>query len=148
MDKLDKQILNRIQSDFPLVSRPYQELAEELGVSEQEVLNRVRVLRQKGIIRHLGAVFDSNKLGFYSTLVAMQVPRDKLEETARIVNAYPGVTHNYQRDMAYNMWFTLTAASESRAQEILERIRERTGIRKILNLPALNLFKIKVDFQL
>ncbi len=148
MDKLDKQIINRIQRNFPLTSRPYQQLAQELGLSEEELLKRLKALKAKGVIRHLGAVFDSQKLGFSSTLVAMQVPEDKLEQTARVVNAYPGVTHNYQRDTDYNMWFTLTAESGQRIEEILEEIRDKTGIKKILNLPATKLFKIKVNFQL
>jgi len=147
MDKLDRQIINRIQRDFPLTSRPYQQLSQELGLSEEELLQRLKVLKNEGLIRHLGAVFDSQKLGFSSTLVAMQVPEDRLEQTARAVNAYPGVTHNYQRNMDYNMWFTLTAKSKQRIEEILKEISEKTSIKKILNLPATSLFKIKVNFQ-
>ena len=147
MDELDLQIINRIQTNFPLTNRPYEQLGQELGLSEEEVLERMKVLKGEGIIRHLGAVFDSNKLGFHSTLAAIQVPEARLDEVAQIINAYTGVTHNYLRNMDYNMWFTLTAESEERVKEILVEITEKTGISKILNLPAINLFKIKVNFK-
>ena len=148
MDKIDKKIINRIQGNFPLTSEPYKQLARELELSEEELLNRLKMLKEEGIIRRLGAVFDSQKLGFCSTLVAMQVPDDKIEETAEVVNAYPGVTHNYLRDAEYNMWFALIAESPQRIEQILEEIRQKTGVEKIRNLPALELFKIKVNFQI
>jgi len=147
MDELSRKVLNRIQSGFPLVSRPYQALAEELGVEEAEVLECVRRLKAEGIIRRIGAVFDSQKLGFYSTLVAMRVPEERVEEVAGVVNTYPGVTHNYLRPAEYNLWFTLTAESPERVEEILQEISRCTGIQDWLNLPAERLFKIRVDFK-
>ncbi len=147
MDQLDKKIINRIQKDFPVSSRPYQTLAEELGTNEAEVIERIKKLREDGFVRRLGAVFDSNKLGFSSTLVAMKVAEDEIDEVAEVVNAYPGVTHNYLRNAEYNMWFTLIAESKQRIEEILAEISRKTGIEEIHNLPAINLFKIGVNFQ-
>ena len=148
MDSVDKKLLNRIQSGFPVESRPFQALGEELGLSENEVISRVRSLKEQRIIRRLGAVFDSGKLGYHSTLIAMCVSSEKIEETARIVSSYDGVTHNYQREDKFNLWFTLIAESEERLEEILDEIRQKTGISNMLNLPAIRLHKIKVNFDL
>ncbi len=148
MDKIDNQILNRIQTGFPISPCPFQDLAREFGISEEEVIGRVKKLKEDKVIRRLGAVFDSQKLGFASTLVAMQVPEEQLESAAAIVNRQPGVTHNYQRAASYNLWFTLTAPSAKALEEILEQLKQQTGISKILNMPAIKKFKIRVDFKL
>lgn len=148
MDSIDKKLLNRIQSNFPVVSHPFQELGEELGLSEAEVIKRIQALKERKIIRRLGGVFDSKKLGYHSTLIAMSVPLEKIEETARIVSSYDGVTHNYEREDKYNLWFTLIAESEEKIEEIITEIRQKTGISDILNLPAIRLYKIKVKFDL
>jgi DNA-binding Lrp family transcriptional regulator len=148
MDSTDKNLINRVQSNFPITSRPYRQLAEELGISEQEVIDRLAKLKQRGIIRRFGAVFDSQKLGFTSTLAAISVPPERVDEVAAIINSYPRVTHNYLRNDHYNMWFTLAAESPERLKQIIEEIKQKTGISEVLELPALKLFKIKVDFQL
>lgn len=148
MDSIDKRLLNRIQSDFPVESRPFLKLGEELGLTEDEVIDRIKSLKEQKIIRRLGGVFDSKKLGYESTLIAMRVPPDKIEETAQVVSAYDGVTHNYQRDDEYNLWFTLICQSQERIEEILAEIRQKTGITDMLNLPATRLHKIKVNFNL
>jgi DNA-binding Lrp family transcriptional regulator len=148
LDDLDRAILNEIQSHFPLVPRPYEEMARRVGTSEAEVLARVRALHDAGIIRRIGANFTSRKLGYTSTLVAAKVPPEVLETFVRLVNRYPGVTHNYLRRHRYNVWFTLIAESESRLVEILAEIRELSGVSDILSLPAKEIFKIKVDFPM
>jgi len=148
MDNLDKQLINRIQSGFPIVSRPYQQLGGELGISEQEVISRLARLKSEGIIRRLGAAFDSKKLGFTSILAAMKVPQAKVDAVASILNDYKGVTHNYLRDAEYNMWFTLTAKSKARLKEIIAEIKQKAAVDELLELPATRLFKIKVDFKL
>ncbi len=148
MDSIDKKLLNRIQSDFPVESRPFQRLGEELGLSETEVISRIKSLKEQRIIRRLGGVFDSKKLGYHSTLIAMKVPPKDIEETARIVSSYDGVTHNYERDDVYNLWFTLICESQERIEEILAEIHQKTGISDMLNLPATRLHKIKVNFDL
>jgi DNA-binding Lrp family transcriptional regulator len=148
MDSIDKKLLNRIQSNFPVAPRPFQVLGEELGLSEAEVIQRIQSLKERKIIRRLGGVFDSKKLGYHSTLVAMRVPPEKIEETARIVSSYNGVTHNYEREDKFNLWFTLIAESKEKIEEIIAEIRQKTGISDILNLPAIRLYKIKVNFDL
>ncbi|WP_298034227.1 AsnC family transcriptional regulator [uncultured Desulfovibrio sp.] len=147
MDSLDRQLLDIIQTDFPLTPRPYAELGQRLGIPEEEALERVRVLRRSKIIRRLGANFQSAKLGFVSTLCAAKVPEDKWDAFIAEVNARPGVTHNYLREHSYNFWFTLISPSREEAQAVLDDIRARTGV-DIINLPATKLFKIRVDFRM
>lgn len=147
LDALDRRILDIIQTDFPLAPRPYAVLGERLGLPEEEVFARVRALRGKKIIRRLGANFQSAKLGFVSTLCAAKVPEEKLDAFIEAVNAEPGVTHNYLRDHAYNVWFTLISPSPEARETVLESLTRRTGV-AILNLPATQLFKIRVDFRM
>jgi len=147
MDSLDRQLLDIIQTDFPLCPRPYAELGQRLGIAEQEAFDRVRSLKASKIIRRLGANFQSAKLGFVSTLCAAKVPQEKMETFVADVNAKPGVTHNYLREHDYNIWFTLISPSREEAQATLDGITQCTGI-PILNLPATKLFKIRVDFRM
>ena len=147
LDATDRRILDIIQTDFPLAPRPYAVLGERLGLPEEEVFARVRALREKKIIRRLGANFQSAKLGFVSTLCAARVPEEKLEAFIAAVNAEPGVTHNYLRDHAYNVWFTLISPSVEERAAVLASLEGRTGV-AILNLPATRLFKIRVDFRM
>ncbi len=147
MDALDKKILDLIQTDFPLDPRPYARIGEQFELTEAEALARVRTLKGKGIIRRIGGNFQSRKLGWTSTLCAAQVPEDRLDEFVAEVNRHPGVTHNYLRQHAYNVWFTLIAPGVDKVREILAGITAKTGI-EILNLPAEKTFKIKVDFPM
>jgi DNA-binding Lrp family transcriptional regulator len=147
MDSLDKKILDVIQSDFPLESRPYAVVGEKLGLTEAETLARVRALREKGIIRRLGGNFQSKAIGWRSTLCAAKVPEEKFEEFVAEVNKRPGVTHNYIREHEFNVWFTFIGPSWEDVCATLKDITEKTGI-EILNLPAEKMFKIKVDFQM
>jgi DNA-binding Lrp family transcriptional regulator len=147
MDAIDKKILNRIQSDFPITERPFLAIAEELGLAENEVMERVSRLKEKGIIRRIGGNFVPNKLGYVSTLCAAKVPEDKIEIFAENVNRYPGVTHNYLRENDFNIWFTFIAPSMDEIETHLAEIARDTGITEILNLPATKVFKIKAQFE-
>jgi len=146
-DDVDKAILNRIQSDFPITSRPYRTIAEDLGLPESEVLKCVSRLKASGIIRRIGGNFTPEKLGFVSTLCAAKVPEDKISQFAEAVNRYPGVTHNYRRENTFNIWFTFIAQDMAYIDNALREISEETGVKEILNLPAVKTFKIKVDFE-
>jgi siroheme decarboxylase len=148
INDMDRAILNLIQSDFPITPNPYLAIAERLGFSENDVIKRLGRLKKKGIIRRIGGNFVPEKLGFVSTLCAARVPEDKIESFAVAVNRYPGVTHNYQRDNKYNVWFTFIAPSMKEIEENLKNISQQTGIREIINLPATKVFKIKAHFDL
>lgn len=147
MDNIDRKILDIIQADFPLSSRPYAVIGEKAGICEEEAFSRVMKMKEDGIIRRIGANFQSGKLGFASTLCAARVPEDKKERFIKLVNARPGVTHNYEREHEYNIWFTLIGKNRETVCRIIEEISLETGI-KILNLPAEKMFKIKVDFSM
>ena len=148
IDDIDRNILNQIQSDFPITPRPYRTIAEELGLTEDEVLMRVLRLKASGIIRRIGGNFTPEKLGFVSTLCAAKVPEEKISQFAEVVNRYPGVTHNYRRENKYNIWFTFIAPSMEEINISLKQIAAETGVVDILNLPATRVFKIKAEFQL
>lgn len=147
MDELDRRILNEIQSDFPIAPRPYEELGKCLEIPEREVFLRVKTLKEEGVIRRIGGNFHSRKLDFSSTLCAAKVPEEKLKEFVEVVNLYPGVTHNYLRNHEYNVWFTFIAPSMDAIENALVEISEVTGVKEVHSLPALRMFKIKVDFE-
>jgi DNA-binding Lrp family transcriptional regulator len=147
LDEADRAILNRVQSDFPITARPYLAIAEELGLAEDDVLARVRRLRQAGIIRRIGGNFVPGKLGYVSTLCAARVPEEKVAHFAEVVNRNPGVTHNYLRENEFNVWFTFIAPSMEEIEARLREIAQETGVDEILNLPATAVFKIKAQFD-
>ncbi|SVD18425.1 uncharacterized protein METZ01_LOCUS371279, partial [marine metagenome] len=107
MDKLDTEILNEIQWEFPLVIKPFDEIAKKFGISSDEVKTKLIQLKRKGVLRQLSAIFDTRKLGYTSSLVAMEIEPDKLESVAHQINKHPGVSHNYEREHEFNLWFTL-----------------------------------------
>ena len=103
MDKLDTEILNEIQWEFPLVVNPFDEMAKKFKISSNEVKDRLIQLKRKGVLRQLSAIFDTRKLGYTSSLVAMEIEPDKLEYVAHQINKHPGVSHNYERDHEFNL---------------------------------------------
>ena len=147
MDNTDKKILNEIQSDFPIALRPYHELGKKFDLSEHEIIERIKRLKDQGVIRRIGGNFHSSRLNFTSTLCAAKVPGEKMEHFVEVVNRYPGVTHNYLRKHDYNIWFTFIAPDMAYIDNALKDISELTGVTGILNLPAVKVFKIKVDFE-
>lgn len=147
MDELDKKILNMVQAEFPLVEEPFKEMAQRLGSTEDEIIRRVRRLKDDGIIRRIGAVFEPRKLGLVSTLCAAKVPEDRIEGFVEKVNSLSGVTHNYLRPHEYNIWFTLTCPGEEQLAATIQEIKDETGIADILNLRAVRVFKINTNFE-
>ncbi|MCD6309119.1 MAG: AsnC family transcriptional regulator [Candidatus Eremiobacteraeota bacterium] len=145
---IDRILLDRLQDDFPLESRPFLQIANEFNLNEHEVISRVRRLINDGYIRSIGPVFDNKKLGRFTALVAAKVPGEKIMETATIVNSYPEVTHNYERDHDFNLWFTLNTENRARADRVISEIKEKTGIHEIYILPSLKTFKLRVKFNM
>lgn len=148
MDEIDKKLLNLVQEGLPLESRPFLTLAKQIGIAEEEVIQRVNELKENGYIRRLGGIFDSKKLGYASTLCAVNVPEQHIENIAKIINSYDEITHNYIRNHEYNMWFTIIASSETRVKEIIDSVKDKTGINSIITLPVIKLFKIKVALDM
>ncbi len=147
LDEVDKKILNAIQLDFPLERKPFEALGKSLGIKEEDVIRRIKRLQAEGAIRRIGPIISTKKTGGVSTLIAMKVPDDKVDEVAGIINQYDEVSHNYLRPANYNIWFTLSAESGERMQEILKEITEKTGC-LVINLPTKRLFKIGVKFNI
>ena len=147
MDDTDRLIINEIQSDFPIHPRPFEVLGVRLNLSEEEVIDRIRALKQEGIIRRIGGNFNSKRLNFSSTLCAAKVPDEILDQFVETVNSYSGVTHNYLRKHEYNVWFTFIGPDMAYIDQALKTISETTGVTEIRNLPAVKTFKIKVDFS-
>ncbi|MEM2983338.1 MAG: AsnC family transcriptional regulator [Candidatus Bathyarchaeia archaeon] len=148
IDEKDRKIMNMIQSGFPITSRPFRDVGIALGLPEKEVIERVKKLKDLGIIRRIGGNFDSRKLGFTATLCAAKVPPEKVDMFNQVINSYQGVTHNYSRNHDYNIWFTFIGESMEEIERNLLEIKERTGVKEIINLPARRSFKIRVDFEL
>lgn len=148
MDTTDRRLLNLIQKDFPLTAEPFEFLAGQLGVSQTEIMDRIDCLKKEGTIRRIGGSFNSKKLGYASTLCAMKVGNDAMEDTIQVINSYPQVTHNYLREHEYNIWFTIIAENEKKIEEIITEIKGLTGQNDIMNLPAERVFKIDVNFQM
>jgi len=147
VDDLDRELLNILQAEFPLETRPYRVLAERLGTTEPDVVTRVNRLVRAGIIRKIGPIFDTRTLGYTSMLAAMRVPRDRLAEVAAIVSSFPEVTHNYGRHHEYNLWFTLVCRDSQEIERVISEIRARTGGADVHLLPAERMFKIGVSFE-
>ena len=148
LDKIDKKLLNRLQMEIPLKREPYAAIANSLGITEQETINRLKRLRSSRMIRSISPIFNAQSLGYVSTLVAVRIPEDRLEEAARIVNALPGVSHNYQRKHYYNMWFTLTLPADIDHEGVLQALSDEINPESMLDLPALRRFKARAFFDM
>ncbi len=149
-DTTDLAILNALQDDLPLVSRPWEALAGRLGIAEPDLLSRMKKLAEAGIIRGISPVLESRPLGLHAaTLVALRVPEEQLDEVAAIVSSYAEVSHNFQRDHDYSLWFTIAAKDEAGVHAVLDEILDRSGIpvSDMLDLPTVRRIKIDVRFS-
>jgi DNA-binding Lrp family transcriptional regulator len=143
---LEKHLLNDFQHGFPLVSRPYEEIAKKLGTSENIIIESLAQLKERGFISRVGAVFRANSIGA-RTLAAISVAEDELESIASIINEYSEVNHNYKREHHFNLWFVLTASGEHELNAVLDDIEQRTGY-SVMYLPMIEDFHIDLGFDL
>jgi len=148
LDELDRRLLNLIQEHFPIDERPYLQIARQIGSTESEVIDRMTSLVERGIIREISPVFDLQKLGYCSTLAALNVPEERIDEVAGIVNARPEVTHNYLREGEPNMWFTVIAESEAALERVLQAIERDANCGPVVDFPAQRRFAARVVFDL
>ncbi|MCA9828068.1 MAG: Lrp/AsnC family transcriptional regulator [Nitrosopumilus sp.] len=148
MDESDKELLNEIQWTFPLVTRPFDAIAKKFNTTPDDIKNRLNTLKETGILRQLSAIFDTRKLGYTSSLVAMEIEDDQLENVANQINRHPGVSHNYERDHQFNLWFTLAVPPGSDLKDELDKFNVLKGIKKVRMLPTLQLFKIGVKLDM
>ena len=148
LELIDKQLLNLVQSRFPLVEEPYRHIGEELGVGEDDVLGRIVELKRRNIIREINAIFDTRRLGYRSTLVAFRYAAGMLDAGARKINTHPGVSHNYERNGYFNLWFTLAIPPEGDLRGTIERMAAATGAEDFRIMPTIRFFKIGVNFDM
>ena len=150
MDTVDKDILNFIQREFPLVREPYEAIGREVGVAGDEVIRRIEALKRGKVIRQISAIFDTRVLGYQSTLVAARIPKDRLSEGAKAINSHPGVSHNYERNNEFNLWYTVAVPPDSRLglEGTVDVMHHISGAEKTRILPTLKLFKIGVTLDM
>jgi DNA-binding Lrp family transcriptional regulator len=146
LDKTDLKLLDAGQGDFPLVSRPFAVLGERVGIPEAEVLSRLRRLLDEGGLSRLGPILRSENLGGDRTLAAMKVPADRFDQVAAIVNANESVSHNYEREHEFNMWFVISSEDQSDIDRVIAEIEEQTGL-DVINLPSLEEYKVDLRFE-
>ena len=143
MDAVDRRAINALQGGFPLCERPYAAAAADLGLSESELIERLGRLLDAGVLSRFGPLYDAERLGGGVTLAALQVPADRFEAVAGIVNGFPEVAHNYARDHALNMWFVVAAERPERVGEVLAEIEAATGL-AVLDLPKTEEFFLEL----
>jgi DNA-binding Lrp family transcriptional regulator len=148
IDTLDKNLLNEIQWVFPLTERPFLEISKHYNVPEDEIMQRIMYMKDLGLIRQINAIFDTRRLGYKSALIAFAVKPDKLDYVANEVNKHPGVSHNYERNHEFNMWFTLAVPPYTDLNKDLYRLASLEGVIKYRLLPTLKLYKIGVRLDM
>lgn len=146
LDTLDQALLDCLQADFALDVQPFACLGRSLGLGQDEVLARVQRMKETGYIRQIGAIFDTRRLGYQSTLVAFAVLAGHLETVAATVSAHPGVSHNYARPHHYNLWFTLAVPPGQDLETEIGSLAGQKGVSDVLNLPALRTYKLRTHF--
>ena len=132
LSKLDRQLINRLQDDLPLVSNPFATIGDDLGLSEQDIVDKVQQLRDDGFLTRFGPFFDAEALGGAFCLCAMSVPEDRFEDVLTKVNAHAEVAHNYERDHRLNMWFVLATESRGDIMRTAKEIEHDTGLEVLL----------------
>lgn len=141
LDATDRAILNHLQSGFPLTRRPFADAGRELGVTEEDLINRIRRLRTIGAITRFGPFFDAEAMGGAFCLCAMSVPAERFDEVVTLVNAHRQVAHNYERSHRLNMWFVLACETPDDIERVAREIEDETAL-PVLRFPKLREFFI------
>jgi DNA-binding Lrp family transcriptional regulator len=148
MDSIDKKLIGLIATEFPLTGEPYAELGQRLGIGAGKVIERIAQLKQRGIVRQIGPVFNFGNLGYRTTLVAMKVPDARLKEAERAINEHQGISHGYLREHSFNIWFTLSLPHTVDMEDEIVHLSRATGTEAVVSLPARKVFKIGTYFAL
>ncbi|MCF6157549.1 MAG: Lrp/AsnC family transcriptional regulator [wastewater metagenome] len=148
----DRKILHRLQSNLPLVPRPFLELSRELNIDEDTIIERIKFMIENGFVRRLAPIINTQAMGREATLAAIKVPEDRIEEVSEIINKYSGVSHNYLRkgrntNIPYNVWFTMSAKDDEELHRLLKEIEDKTGL-TVRSMPTVKKFKIGVRFKI
>lgn len=146
MDAIDKLIINRLQKGFPICDSPYRRVAEELGIAEGDLLNRLQTLLADGVLSRFGPMYHAEQMGGALTLAALKVPGERFDEVAEIVNAFPEVAHNYARNHALNMWFVLATEKPEQVQAVIAEIEKQTGL-TVYNMPKIKEYYVGLQLD-
>lgn len=146
MDDIDKAIINRLQQGLPICESPYRYVAEQLGVAEAELLERLQNLLNQGVLSRFGPMYHAEQMGGALTLAAMKVPGERFDEIAGIVNGFPEVAHNYVRNHALNMWFVLATEKPEQVQAVIDAIERQTGL-TVYNMPKIKEYYVGLQLE-
>lgn len=148
LDEKDKEILMYLQKGIPIIAKPYQKMADDIGeLTEDEVISRIKRLKADNIIRRMSGFFNSNQLGYVSTLVAVKPKAEKFDKAITLINSFTGITHNYLREHEYSIWFTLIAINQKTMESILNQIKNDDSIESLLPFGMKKRYKIDVTFD-
>ena len=149
MDDMDRRIIKELQGNFPLEMNPYEVIADNLGMSVDQLWQRILALAESGVIRRMGFSIDSREIGYSSTLAAVRVSQDRIDEASELISEYPQITHSYLREDDFNIWFTVIADDRDRVLVILEEIRDKLNLTEddVMDLPVEKLFKLDARFK-
>jgi DNA-binding Lrp family transcriptional regulator len=148
LDDLDRELLNAVQWDFPLDPRPFAVLADRLGIDEPTARARIQKVKDADVLRQLSAIFDTRALGYTSALVAAKVDPERVDEAAAAVSDHPGVSHNYKRNHAYNLWYTVAVPPGETLDDHVDVLHRESGALVTRKLPTLTLYKIGVKLDM
>ncbi|WP_449284466.1 Lrp/AsnC family transcriptional regulator [Marinobacter sp. PE14] len=143
--EVERAVINRLQTGLPLVHSPYAAVADELGVTEGEVLNTLQDLLDRNILRRFGPMFHAGEMGGGLTLAAMRVPQQDFDRITAKVNAFEEVAHNYRREHELNMWFVLATEAPDDIARVIAAIESATGYR-VYNMPKEEEFHVHLHF--
>lgn len=146
MDDLDRAIINRLQQGLPICESPYRQVAEQLGMAEAELLDRLQKLLADGVLSRFGPMYHAEQMGGALTLAALKVPGDRFDEITEIVNRFPEVAHNYARNHALNMWFVLATEKPEQVQAVIEAIERQTGL-TVYNMPKIKEYYVGLQLE-
>lgn len=146
MDDIDKTIINRLQQGFPICEAPYRRVADQLGITEADLLNRLQRLLADGVLSRFGPMYHAEHMGGALTLAALKVPDERFEEVTEIVNGFPEVAHNYARNHSLNMWFVLATERPEQVQDVIGQIELQTGL-SVYNMPKISEYYVGLQLE-
>jgi DNA-binding Lrp family transcriptional regulator len=136
MDQIDRAIINTLQEGFPICDSPYLHVAQQLSITEDDLLQRLKFLLDNGILSRFGPLFHAEKMGGALSLAAIKVPKDQFDSIAKKINVLPEVAHNYARNHQFNMWFVLATETLEQQQSAIQIIESQTGL-TVYNMPKI-----------
>ena len=146
MDNIDKAIINHLQNGFPVCESPYQQVAEQLELTEAMLIERLKKLLDEGVLSRFGPMYHAEVMGGALTLAAVKVPESQFDGIVDIINAFPEVAHNYARNHVLNMWFVIATETPERIAEVIRAIEEKTGL-SVYNMPKLNEYFVELKLE-